>query len=146
VQISLGMWPDPSRAAPSRSRVGRATLLLPLLAVVNGCSLDVALPKACAADVTVSIGPVPSFSWTPACEVQELEVRRVTDDTLVWRVFNPSPGGTGQNISPPVQYGVTPPGTAVNTPPEALASGQDYSVWVGSLNVSVGSATFTHTP
>jgi len=132
-----------SHTTQGRYRGALSATLIPLMLAISACSVDISLPQACTAEVTVSAGTVPTFSWTPACKVDELEVRRLSDQALVWRVFNPNPGSSGQDIAPPVQYGVTPPGAFVNTPPESLVAGQDYSVFIGSLNVSTGSATFT---
>jgi len=123
-----------------------------VIASLGGCIGDISFPEACSADVSVELGPVPTFTWTPGCAVEVLRVDRAGDGATVWRVVNVNEGGVGHDITPPVQYGVTPPGTIINVSAEALVPGQEYLVWIGSggsqfaSGTSAGSTTFAHSP
>ncbi len=77
--------------------------------------------------VTVSSGTVPTFSWTPACRLGFVIVEGDGGD--MWLVESPE----SNEISPPVTYGVVPPGTTEIHAAEPLVAGTTYQVYVRLL-------------
>lgn len=114
-----------------------STLALPVLALtVAACSDDVTGPGTQCADdagsvtVTVSDASSPVLSWDPACGVAMLLVEEdasdrwaISTDEEVWG--DPEQANL---ITPPVTYGVVPPGTVQSEPAAPLTEGVVYEV------------------
>jgi hypothetical protein len=128
----------------ARSRIMAATLLGAGVACGDGGTEPL---RACSEPIQVSVsaGTSPTISWTPACGVGYLTVRRP---------LPPSTGGgvdpqwtirsDGQRIGSSVRYGVRPPGTVEVVAPQPLLAGQSYGVVLGHSDESfLGSFIFT---
>lgn len=101
----------------------------------------------CTEPVTVSVtaGTTPMISWTPACGIGFLTVRRPVSVTTG---FEMEPQWTissdGRLIGPPVRYGVRPRGTTQPVAPRQLVAGVSYDVVVDMSGQGVlGSHFFT---
>jgi hypothetical protein len=94
-------------------------------------------------NVYVRTGPAPTFTWSPACSVEQLTVYQTTPApaTVKWSIT--STGG----INPGVRYGQRPFGARQVTPPTVLARGQGASVQLVSMDSGrtqvVGGVGFT---
>ena len=82
------------------------------------------------AEVSVSSGVSPTFSWTPPCNLWRVIVRADSTGEEHWRLISYS----ANMISPPVTFGNYVPGASSYTG-ASLTSGQRYTVslyrWVG---------------
>jgi hypothetical protein len=97
-------------------------------------------------DVSVTTGTTPTISWTPACGVGYLAVRRPLPPSLgvlemapVWIIR-----ANERLIGSPVRYGIRPRGTSEVVAPEALLAGRPYDVVVDMSGQGVlGGRAFT---
>jgi hypothetical protein len=143
------------RSESSMSRIERcasAALLTTFAAFGPGCSEDSpagpAQPVPCEAAVVVAVspGPVPEFSWTPACLAHWLLVEPAGSDMDLWGVVT-----DGANaLASPVKYGTVPQGAQQFNAPVVLTPGTTYEVFltrfVGPTDTDVeliGMASFT---
>src|SRR5262245_1849073 len=79
-------------------------------------------PEVTSISVTVSAGLTPRIDWSPRCRVALLLIEEGAHD--VWSLR----GDEDQNdVSPPVRYGVTPPGL-IGGILEPLLAGHTYEV------------------
>ena len=142
---SIGIWREPG-GAPTFADVPVALSLLSLrssrmrrswtraaLVLVGGFACgggsDPVAPDPCATAprLEVSSGTRPTFTWTPACGIDILDVVDVTpggDGVTVWGIG--SAGGMGAGLAPPVQYPEVVPGEVGL--PLPLVSGRQYRV------------------
>lgn len=102
-----------------------------MMLLLCGCSEDNPIsptPEDCTGPVQVSVssGATPTFAWTPLCSLFFVLVEPESSGADQWGVISDSTNA----ISPPVVYGVVPPGARELTPPEALVSGITYEVLV----------------
>jgi hypothetical protein len=111
-------------------RLGFVTILLVCVGVA--CSMDVTSPiRACTAplqSVTVeSPAGSPQFTWTPNCGVSlvTVEFRQYLPPSGVWSVYD-----SLARIVGPVSYGQLPSTARVIIPPETLARGYAYRVYL----------------
>ena len=111
-------------------KLGFVTTLLACVGVA--CSKDVTSPiRACTAplqSVTVeSPAGSPQFTWTPNCGVSvvRVEFRQYLPPGVAWSVYD-----SLARIVGPVTYGQLPSTARVITPPEALARGYAYRVYL----------------
>ena len=96
-----------------------------------GCSKDDPISpvsETCTGPVQVSVasGTMPAFTWTPACSLFLVLVEPDSSGADQWSVISDSTNA----ISPPVTYGVIPPGARELDPPTPLVSGVTYEVFV----------------
>jgi hypothetical protein len=121
-----------------------------LLVVLNAACADPGPSLAdcsAAVAVTVSAGTQPTFSWTPACQVEALTVALQDRDVIVWGAVSPNQTNT---IGSPVPYGSTPPGAAATANRiEPLVTGTTYEVTIfreddGGIIRAVGAAIFLY--
>jgi hypothetical protein len=111
------------------------TLCLAILA----CNSDSTTPlPACTSPVTVSVssGPTPQFSWSPACAVSQLIVFTPpalgAAETVWWYISSPT-----ADIRPPVQFGATPAGASEITAAQPLGPDRNFSVVVSDAQGNV---------
>jgi len=108
-----------------RFSVGRTVLAGALALSLAGCS-DAAGPNRdpCTGDVTITVssGPTPTFTWTPACGVIGLLVEEEASD--MWFISATGSGTIGSGV----KYGTVPPGATEETPPLTLLAGRTYEV------------------
>ena len=130
------------------------SVLILLFFVISSCSDDdPASPRsqtplaACSGPVTVAVGlgRTITFSWSPACSLFLLLVENNSGGDQ-WSIITDSTNA----ITPPVTYGVVPPGATADFPPATLVSGTSYVVivfrWTGpgkQEGVPIGSEMFT---
>ncbi len=83
-----------------------------------------------AVTVTVGAGLQPVFNWEPACAIAVLLVEEQASDQWGISTDDTTWGDPAQAnlISPPVTYGVTPPGIDEFRPPETLIAGVTYEL------------------
>ncbi len=130
----------------------RRFCLLPPLCVAVACA-DGAGPgsvnlPACTGDITVTVssGPTPRFSWSPACKTFFLLVESQGAGTDLWSIMTP---GANELVSG-IQYGTVPAGAQELDLPSPLAPGSLYVVDVfrytgpdSEDGILSGSRTFT---
>jgi hypothetical protein len=82
----------------------------PLLVLSSACA-DSALSSSACSNVTVRVtaGIQPSFTWTPACQIEGLTVHLPGPGAIIWRTVSYRLSNT---IATPVGYGVFPDGAA----------------------------------
>lgn len=98
-------------------------------------------------EVTVGLGLSPVISWSPACAASVLTVR---EDGILTHWSIGVADGRGA-LTPPVTYGLVPPGAHENTPVTPLVMGRQYEVKIwpspcGLLCAKFGEVTFTAAP
>ncbi len=103
---------------------------------VVGCSGEVSL--------TVPLGVVPTFTWSPECAIFALTVTPVIGQQELWTIIS---SNNSNSIDPPVTYGVEPDG-AVETGPAALLEEEvEYRVTLivlsGGFEEVAGTEVFT---
>ena len=96
---------------PNRATLVRLLLLAALAGTSLTCSDSPSEPtfEPCPGDavtVTVSAGPTPLFTWTPACGVAFLQVFPAAGGGNLWTVWADS--GSENPIPSGVRYGTTP--------------------------------------
>ena len=140
-------------------RYWESTVLLLAGGLACGSKSDPVAPDPCATtpSLEVSSGTRPTFTWSPACGIDNLDVVDVTpgsEGQTMWGTG--SPGGMGAGLAPPVQYPEVVPGEIGL--PLALVSGRQYRVSIqdwespkpgclfGCPTVTRWTATATFTP
>lgn len=132
---------------PHDSFRAAAALSIALIAG-NGCSTQGPNLPACTGPVTVTAtsGTSPTFSWTPACQLEGLTVALPGPGAIVWSVASPN---QTNSIAPSVRYGRTPAGATLVTGATALSAGSSYGVTLfvfddghGGSVQAAGSLTF----
>jgi hypothetical protein len=122
-----------------------------LLLVMFGCKKDDPVSSTSnvfsgTVDISVSTGTTPTFNWSPSVSLFLLLVELDSSGADQWSVISDSTNA----ISPPVTYGVVPPGARQPHSPNALTLGVAYKVilfqWTGpgrQDGKQVGRRTFT---
>jgi hypothetical protein len=118
------------RPSPRISRITSLWRLPVVLAflplVASACSGSaLGLDRGCPDNVALNIsaGMQPTFSWSPACKVVELQVYR--EGNVVWTVH-----AFDGSFGPPVRYGDAPEGATEQIGPEPLQSNRTYRVFI----------------
>jgi hypothetical protein len=75
-----------------------------------------------------SSGPTPTFTWTPACRLGELQVFDSETAVVVWRIRSLSAG-----VAPGVRYGIVPAGSRALIEARPLVPGHHYVVTTSGL-------------
>lgn len=147
---------EPGSAAPEArdwsrgfARVRRAAMVCYL---VTGACHDAPGPPVVSSGVDcrsivviqVSTEVAPLFSWQPQCLVNTLAVTDTGTGETAWFVTKPM---VGNELAPPIRYGMAPAGAFTGGPPARLRAGTVYRVTLirseGNIGIFLGSETFT---
>lgn len=111
------------RTAPLRGIRGVLAFIPLGASACSGSALG--FDRGCPDEVmlNVSAGTRPTFSWSPACKVVELQVYREGD--VLWTVH-----AFDSSFGPPVRYGDAPEGATEQVGPEPLQSNRTYRVFI----------------
>jgi hypothetical protein len=108
-------------------------LALSLTSACTDDSTGPALVPECTGPLSISVATSPevSFSWSPDCRLTGWNIEPVGLGNDMWLVLWEG----GNEITPPVTYGVVPAGAREIHPAEVLVSGTEYNLilfkWTG---------------
>lgn len=89
--------------------------------------------------ISVTSGTNPTFNWSADCQIEELLVYLPGPGAVVWATFS---SNLTNSISPPVTYGVFPPGAALTANlQQPLVAGTRYQVTLLRTDAAGGQPT-----